>query len=330
MIWIITGRCNLDCRHCYASIYRGEPELDTKKVKELLAEASELGVEHINFTGGEPLVRKDIIEVLTHSIDLGIETSVFTNATVLTEKIAKFLYRYEISIYTSIDGPNKEVHETIRGKGSWDRLIHGLGILRETGNSFHVNISIGPLNWKYTAEIIEKAIDFGASSISLIPVMPTGNALKNKSYADPLSYNKAIELASKKAEELGITVSLWCTPYAGSLTSSKNIKYSDCRSWQVIDITPSGRLVLCDVLNITIGNIVETGLRKAWLRQNQNPLYKRVITSELSEPCLKCLVSNECKGGCYARSYLLKGTFKGPDPLCPLTKLNYSKELQHE
>ena len=78
LIWIITGRCNLQCKHCYATAYREEIEIPQNRKLELIKEAADIGVEYIQYTGGEPLLVKDIFEILQYTKDCGIESSIFT------------------------------------------------------------------------------------------------------------------------------------------------------------------------------------------------------------------------------------------------------------
>ena len=73
IIWIVTSRCNLNCRHCYTLPYRFERDLDTNIVKKIIEEAADVGVEHIHYTGGEPLLRNDIFDILKRTIELGID-----------------------------------------------------------------------------------------------------------------------------------------------------------------------------------------------------------------------------------------------------------------
>ena len=328
IIWIVTSRCNLNCRHCYTLPYRFERDLSTDIIKKIIEEAADVGVEHIHYTGGEPLLRNDIFDVLKHTIELGIDTSLFTNATLVNDEIAKKLARTSVTIYTSIDGHNREIYESIRGLGTWSKFLKGVKKLIEYGLYVHMNISITELNWIYVDKIIRKAIELGASSVSLIPAMPAGNALKFNTYIRPEHFTKALIKADEVAKELGIYVSVWCSPFTPIVVKSDRILFSNCRDWNVMDISPSGRVLICDVLNIDVGRITELSVRSAWKRLKSNELIKRIENPELEkEPCRSCPIKSLCKGGCYARAYIMFKSVDMPDPLCPRVA-NYRRKVR--
>ena len=57
----ITNRCNLNCRHCYVDKNQSK-DLDSKKVFDLIGQSRELSVHRLMFTGGEPLLVKDLFK----------------------------------------------------------------------------------------------------------------------------------------------------------------------------------------------------------------------------------------------------------------------------
>ncbi len=317
IIWIVTGRCNLNCKHCYASPYRVEVELGKAEALRLAKELAEVGVKYINLTGGEPLLRKDIFELLEYCIDLGIDVSVFTNMTLVSREVAEKLSRLEIYTLTSLDGHNREVFELVRGHGSWERFLQGLSYARDAGVELHINISVNELNWMYIDKIISKAVELGGASISLIPSMPAGNALKNRVYVTSNHFRQAIEMTAEKAEELGMDVAVWCAPFIGLVTESKRIIYGNCRNWGVMDISPSGKALICDVLNIRVADVIKEGVLEAWRRLTTGKIGRMIHEPKIKSVCMNCPQLSKCLGGCYARAYITYGDLESPDPLCP-------------
>ena len=72
------------------------------EVLKVIEEASELGIEHVHYTGGEPLIRKDMIEILRETVNHDIDATLFTNATLIDDEIARELSALEIFIYTCL------------------------------------------------------------------------------------------------------------------------------------------------------------------------------------------------------------------------------------
>ncbi len=331
IIWLITGRCNLNCKHCYAYPYRFENELRTDEVIKVLREAADVGVEYIQYTGGDPLLRKDIMDILKYTLDLGIETSVFTNATLVNNEVASKLSRLDVEVFTSIDGYDKRTYELIRGLGTWDKFVEGVKKLVDSGVYVHMNITICELNWRFIDRVILKALELGASSISLIPAMPSGNALRFKTYVTSEHFEEAVKKAIDLVEEIGLfSISIWCAPFVGIISGSKYVHYGNCRDWDVMDISPSGRVLLCDVLNKEVCNVMDVGVARAWEILNQNTVIRRIKNPKLRPPCSNCSFSTYCRGGCFARAYIMFNDYEAPDPLCPRVRsfMRVSKDMR--
>jgi len=88
----LTNKCNLDCFYCHqeGNHFIG-PEMNTDAVKKRLAEAREIGLKTIKFTGGEPLLRPDICEIIAYAKKLGFSDIGMTSNGTLLPKLAKNL-----------------------------------------------------------------------------------------------------------------------------------------------------------------------------------------------------------------------------------------------
>lgn len=317
LIWIITARCNLNCPHCYAILYCNELELDFNSITKIIDSAIEAGVEHINFTGGEPLLRNDIFDILNYCLNVGIEPSLFTNLTLVNDEMVSKLSRLDVYVLTSLDGFSKETYESIRGLNTWDKFLNGVKKIISHGIEAHVNISVNTLNYNYIDKILEKALMLGFQRLSMIPTIPSGKAFIKGLYVNSKRFIEAIKLAASKVEELDISLSVWCAPFSGIIVNSNRMRFGCCRRWKVMDITPSGKTVLCDVLNIEIGNVNNFSVKEAWINLLNNHIVKSIRNPKPMQPCDKCKFWSNCMGGCYARAYILTGNIENPDPLCP-------------
>ena len=124
LIWIVTSRCNLECSHCYAAKF-SKAELNEKEKFLLVKDALQAGIKQINLTGGEVLLQTDSLKLIDYISELGVSVSVFTNGTTLSEEIVGQLAENDVFILLSIDGANKESHESIRGAGTWELAMAG-------------------------------------------------------------------------------------------------------------------------------------------------------------------------------------------------------------
>jgi MoaA/NifB/PqqE/SkfB family radical SAM enzyme len=124
----VTTRCNGSCLHCFVrSGISRRSNLPVELVKEIIAEGYEAGYRHLHITGGEPLLWEGLFETVNYGFEMGYRTIFMnTNGTLITEKVAKKLAGYgSFSVSISLDGP-EDLHDRIRGKGSYRRTMGGI------------------------------------------------------------------------------------------------------------------------------------------------------------------------------------------------------------
>jgi len=151
VVWNVTRRCNLKCVHCYAHA-EDKPfanELSTSRGRDLIDDLAGFGAPVLLFSGGEPLVRKDLPELADYAVKKGMRAVVSTNGTLITPTLARTLKEIGLSyVGISLDGM-QEINDRFRGvKGAFTAALEGIrncqtaGIkvgLRFTINKFNVN-----------------------------------------------------------------------------------------------------------------------------------------------------------------------------------------------
>lgn len=140
-LWIHTGTaCNLECPFCLEGSRPGDIRLERIKlpeIKPMLDAAVQLGVQRFCFTGGEPLIVKDIVKILEYALSLR-PCLVLTNG---TAPLLKRLHQLELlkkqlhplSFRVSLDYPDEQQHDTARGWGNFRRAVEGLQLLHAQG-----------------------------------------------------------------------------------------------------------------------------------------------------------------------------------------------------
>ena len=133
--------CNLRCSHCFISC---SPENDSHKmmtrsqVQRYLVEARELGVKEFYFTGGEPLLNRELPGILADALQIGPAT-VLTNGMLITASIARVMREtqdaspHPLEFRVSLDGSTAEQNDRIRGKGVFAKATQGIRNLRGVG-----------------------------------------------------------------------------------------------------------------------------------------------------------------------------------------------------
>ncbi|HYM04681.1 MAG TPA: radical SAM protein, partial [Stellaceae bacterium] len=149
-LWFNTGTlCNLTCANCYIESSPTNDRLVYLTAKEVAAYLDEieregLGTREIGFTGGEPFMNPEIVAMLDDALRRGLRVMVLTNAMRPMMKLAAPLLALRhkfgelLTIRVSIDHYSKALHETERGRNSFDRTMMGLCWLVENGFRVHV------------------------------------------------------------------------------------------------------------------------------------------------------------------------------------------------
>ena len=157
----ITGRCNLRCKHCY----RTEGDVEALSFEDIIAVIEQFKAlvntyntrhnvkrrAHINITGGEPFFRKDIKDILFY---LGENKDIFSygilsNGTFIDDEIIAILKKSEVSfVQLSIDG-NREMHDSLRAEGDYDRVFKTAEYLEKNGIKTYISFTANKSNYKY-------------------------------------------------------------------------------------------------------------------------------------------------------------------------------------
>lgn len=161
-LWFNTGTlCNIECKNCYIE---SSPKNDSlayltfEEVKSFIDEAVDknLGTNEIGFTGGEPFMNKDIMKMIDYSLRKRLKVLVLSNAMKpmlnRTKELIK-LNHSNLTIRVSIDHYEKEKHEEIRGKNTYDVMMQGLKWLNE--NNFNYTLATRLL-WNEKEEDLRK------------------------------------------------------------------------------------------------------------------------------------------------------------------------------
>lgn len=108
----VSAICNMDCKFCFANWRDNRKQLPLEKVKSIIDKLKEYGIEAINLTGGDPLLRNDIVEICKYCKDKGIMTIISTNGIELMNK--KEVLNYIDSINLPLDSYNPDIHNEMR------------------------------------------------------------------------------------------------------------------------------------------------------------------------------------------------------------------------
>ena len=250
----VTYRCNLRCSFCYAynNLY---PELNTRDSIEVIEQICELGVPLLDFSGGEPFLRPDLEALALRAKEYGCMTSVNTNGTLINEQRAKKAAKAFDYITVSIDGPS-EFHDKVRGvKGTYEKAMRGVRLLKRENVKVGIGSVILPENLELLIEMIPDLID----DVDYITVQPV--------YPPPLltspKLNELIDLLIdiKRRKPSFIPLPNAYINGISDYFKGRISKVCDAISLY-FSISPNGEVLACGARNdIVLGNLFEKGLK---------------------------------------------------------------------
>jgi len=176
--WEITKGCNLKCLHCLLGGCSGQ-ELTTQDSLRAISRIVQLGGKTLRITGGEPLMRKDLGLIIqeTHASGLGLD--LITNGTMLDDGFLRKYGRYIKHMAISIDG-QKQIHEYLRGKGSYEKSMRSARKVMDAGIDLSVYVTVHSLNENSLELLMEELISIGVGSFHFNEINMEGRASKNR------------------------------------------------------------------------------------------------------------------------------------------------------
>ncbi len=111
----VTANCNQHCPRCRLPERRQDPEMTTAEAIGLLHELAAMNVAAVAFTGGEPLLRRDLWTLVSEAKRCGLETMVVTNGLLLGEQLEQLFTAAPATVMVSLDGAEAPVHDASRG-----------------------------------------------------------------------------------------------------------------------------------------------------------------------------------------------------------------------
>ena len=333
--WHLTEKCNLKCAHCYQTGEHRE-ELSPSEVNQAIQEISDtLDSWHdsydvafspsINVTGGEPLLRSDIFEILERFHTIGFDTYLLTNGILVDDKRAEKLRSIGVTgVQVSIEGPEM-IHDSIRGKNSFQRSLRGVKHLLNAGLEVTLNVTVSSINAAYLFDTVDIASRLGVNRLGFSRLVPSG---KGKSLLhEMLSAAEVRELYKKiftAKPDNGLEI-VTGDPVASQFrnnvqgTDFGNVPLGGCAAGvSGLTIMPDGTVVPCRRLPIPLGNLKEDSLREIW---SMSPVLNDLRDKDKYKgKCGSCQNWANCRG-CRAIAYAYaastgKGDHLAPDPQC--------------
>jgi cyclic pyranopterin phosphate synthase len=283
---VLTGfSCNNKCIMC--SIEKQQCAFPNRSFSDIEADikiGSISGYKEIEFTGGEPTIRKDIIDIIACANKFGYEKiSLSTNGRIFSysEKCDKFIEAGLNKVTISLLGPDAETHNAItRTPNSFSESVEGIKNLQKQKN-FQVNVSsvVSSMNYEKLIELGKLILSWGIKNWYLLDLIPEGEAEKH--YAQlAVTQNELskklneLNTLADKFGELGFFDFTYCL-FSPQMRDNKKINFVNT---QARGETTS-----------------QVGYDPQRLKMSNNGLYQDELRRQV-EICRRCRFNNLCGG----------------------------------
>ena len=175
--YYITYRCNARCGFC--DIWeRPSPYVTPSEVKKNLIDLKKLGVKVIDFTGGEPLLHRQLPEMLDYAKKLGFITTLTTNC-LLYPKYAQKLKEKVDMLHFSLDFSSKKDHDSSRGVQCFDKVLLSIEIAKKLEEKPDILFTVFEKNVAHIQKIYEEIVLPNQLILILNPVFEYNNTPQN-------------------------------------------------------------------------------------------------------------------------------------------------------
>jgi pyrroloquinoline quinone biosynthesis protein E len=317
----ITHRCPLHCPYCSnpLQLASAERELTTEDWKRVLSEASDLGVLHVGFSGGEPLQRPDLVQLVAAAREAGLYTNLITSSLGLTQQRLDDLKRAGLdSIQISFQSDEEPLADRIAGVSAHARKLQAAQMVRDAGMPLTINCVLHRANIERLEQIIALAERLGAERLELANTQYYGWAFKNRALLLPTRSQIDIAVpiaAAAKKRLLGKMEVLFVVP---DYYSDRPKPCMNGWGQKHLTVSPAGEVLPCptahEIKSLRFDNVREKSL--GWIWKESEAFNRFRGTEWLPEPCHDCEFREVDFGGCRCQAALITGDAAVTDPAC--------------
>jgi radical SAM protein with 4Fe4S-binding SPASM domain len=303
----------------------------------------------LHLLGGEPLTHPDILTILGELIDACICTTVYTNGLLINDDFINTVrnsHRFEVVV--SIDGPDSDSHERIRGKSTFNAAITNITKLVNDFQNTQLRVGISSTLYADTIyrihDLIDLASKLNVDALYLNKLIEYGNAairseeigINADTYLNAVAeYFNKHGLSVKKGGQPLVFYGFLDTPLRAYLKKCIGIDiaipYVPCRAATTEGaIDSAGRLWPCtvfygnrelrqplaDYFGISNNSLISRSVEDIWESdgfKNFREVKAKNLHKRFGNPCYKCRYADLCTP-CFL-PYLIKGSFDRPDCL---------------
>jgi putative heme d1 biosynthesis radical SAM protein NirJ2 len=318
--WNTTNQCNMFCDHCYRDAgIKSINELSTEEARKLIREIKKAGFQIMIFSGGEPLMRKDIYELGAFAKEQGLRAVMGTNGSLITPEVARKMKDAGfMAAGVSLDSLDPVKNDAFRKlENAYQSTVAGMKNLKAAGVPFQIHTTVMDWNVAELEAITDFAIEIGAMAHHVFFLVPTGRGVKIEEEAlRVVAYEQTIARLMDKQKQVAIEIKPTCAPQFIRVADKKGIPLRFTKGClagiSYCIISPTGNVQPCAYLDMPLGNVKEKPFDIIW---HENEVLEKLRTMDYQGKCGLCDYKARC-GGCRARANYYNGDYMAEDNWC--------------
>jgi len=326
----LTDRCNLHCLHCYTThpACPGRHHIPTETVLRVLDDAAALGGKTVTFSGGEPLLHHGLGDMIEH-ISGRLSITLLSNGTLIDERWAAFLGQHRVSVQLSLDGATADIHDAIRGEGTFAQVMRAIDLLQKAGLSDRLNLSTTVMsrNVHDLAAIIRLAEEKGIPYVRFLPLRRMGMAREEwQTIGQGLTLRQQTDFydfALNAHREQTHWIVLSCGLAGFMLRVPDDAPAEDdwwCPLGQKVVVAANGDIYPCVLMMdspFLLGNINRHTLNDVMRSAGMDEVCRNLMARpEKIDSCRHCAWRTLCQSGCTGLALETRDTLWDTDAFC--------------
>ena len=345
--------CNLNCTYCFyapkAALYPDTKvhRMSDEVLSEMVQQFTRMcpGQAAFSWQGGEPTLAG--VEFFERVVEFqkkwgrpgqSIANSLQTNATLIDDRWARFLRKYNFLVGASLDGP-QHVHDHYRltrdGRGSWDRVMAGIEAMKRNQVEFNILVLVNAYSVERPRELLDFFVEQGFKWLQFIACVESDPATGEPApYAvDPVKYGEFLCAVFDEWVKHEIP-EIYIRDFEDLLIGYVRGKAACCMYSPLcggyVVVEHNGDVYACDFHcdpEWKLGNLLETPLEEIAKTEAYAEFAHRKM--ELADECNACEWLTHCRGGCVKHRTVMGGAERSPSFLCPAYKKLFAHAHPH-
>ncbi len=329
-LWLLaelTYRCPLQCPYCSnpVEMARYRDEISTEDWFRAMRQARAMGATQLGFSGGEPLVRKDLEDLIAEARRLGYYSNLITSGVGMDEqRVAAFKQAGLDHIQISFQASSEELNNYIGGTKTFQHKLDMARVVKQYDYPMVLNIVLHRKNIDQIRDILDMTVElkadyvelastqyYGWSRVNIDQLLPTRTQLLH-------AETVAKEYQQKMKHKMKI---IYVIP-----DYFENRPKKCMNGWGNIFLTiaPDGTALPCHAAGqlpgLTFPKVTDHSIEWIW---NDSPDFNKFRgTDWMREPCRSCDEKYKDLGGCRCQAYMLTGDAANADPVCDKSPLH--------